>query len=332
MLGLAACPEPAETPTDTGDESTSSTNGEPSTGAPMGTTSEGSTGEATGSASTTMADGASTDSTGEVLPPAYEVLVNSRGTNAIFRYDPEGTFLGEFVASGDGGLISPEDVLFHPDGTILVSGFGNLAIKRYDQDGSFLGDFSAGYELASPSKMSFGPDDRIYVTQWDDVQDAIARFELDGTFVDEFTSVGAPKGLGHYWDDEGRLVVALFGEGGDGTVHRFGPAGEDLGTFIDSMVLQGPTSVWTDSGGDVLVEDWLAGTVLRYDADGQHLGTFISGMTNPEGIAFTPEGDLLIGDWGQDVVHRFDAEGNALGTFAEGDGLSDPNAVRVWVR
>jgi hypothetical protein len=54
-------------------------------------------------------------------------------------------------------------------------------------------------------------------------------------------------------------------------------------------------------------------------------------MTNPEGIAFTPEGDLLIGDWGEDAVHRFDADGNNLGYFTSGNGLTDPNGVKIWM-
>ena len=62
----------------------------------------------------------------------YEVLVNSRGTNAVHRYDANGNFLGEFITSGSGNLVGPEQVLFHPDGSVLVTGFGNGAIKRYD--------------------------------------------------------------------------------------------------------------------------------------------------------------------------------------------------------
>ena len=86
-----------------------------------------------------------------------EVFVNSRGTNAIKKYDGEGNYLGNFIAPGSGGLVAPEDVLFHPDGTMLVTGAGNGYIKRYDgQTGSFLGNFSSGYLLEIPSKMSIG--------------------------------------------------------------------------------------------------------------------------------------------------------------------------------
>ena len=259
---------------------------------------------------------------------SYEVLVNSRGTNAVFRYDLEGNCLGEFIASGSGGLVGPEDVLFHPDGTVLVTGFGNTAIKRYDgSTGDYLGDFSTGYDLEVPSKMSIGLDSLLYVTQWGTTQNKVVRFDLDGVFVDEFTEVATPNGLGHFWDDQGRFYISVYGNGANGFVRRFTAGGEDLGVFINSTVLQGPTDLWQEENGDVLVQDWTTGTVLRYDSTGAYVGVFVSGLTNPEGLAFLPDGDLLMGDWGVEAVHRISPDGAVLGYFASGNGLTDPNGV-----
>ena len=261
----------------------------------------------------------------------YEVLVNSRGTNAVHRYDASGTFLGEFVTSGSGGLIGPEQVLFHPDGSVLVTGFGNTAIKRYHGiTGIYVGDFSSGYTLETPSKMSIGPDSLIYVTQWGTVQQKVVRFDLSGNFVDEFTSIDTPNGLGHFWDVQGRFYLSVYGNGATGTVQRFAADGTFLDVFINSAILQGPTDIWQEANGDVLVQDWTVGNVLRYDSTGGYLGVYISGLTNPEGHAFLPpNGDLLMGDWGEDAVHWFDALGNAMGYFTNGNGLTDPNGVYV---
>lgn len=259
-----------------------------------------------------------------------EVLVNSRGTNAVLRYDLSGTFLGEFIAAGSGGLIGPEDILFHPDGTVLVTGFGNAAIKRYDgTTGAYIGDFSSGYALATPSKMSIGPDDLIYVTQWGTTQNKVVRFGLDGVFVDEFTSIGTPNGLGHFWDDQGRFYISVYGNGASGYVRRFEADGNDLGVFIDSSILQGPTGLLRLANGHVLVQDWTTGTVQHFDENGIHVGVFVSGLTNPEGIALLPTGEMLMGDWGVDAVHIIDFIGNNLGYFCSGNGLTDPNCVRV---
>lgn len=262
----------------------------------------------------------------------YTVLVSSRGESAVKEYDLAGNFLGNFVEPGSGGLSGTEDMLFHPDGSVLVTGFANTAIKRYDgASGDYLGNFTSGYSLNTPSKMSIGPDSLIYVTQWGATQNKVVRFDLNGAFVDEFTSVGAPNGLGHVWDVDKNFYVALYGNGGNGTVHKFDSLGNDQGIFITSFLLQGPTSIWWDSAGDMLVEDFTVGKVLRYNSQGQYQGEFIAGMTNPEGIAFLPNGNLLIGDWGEDAVHQFDSTGIDLGYFASGDGLTDPNSVKLRV-
>lgn len=267
-----------------------------------------------------------------VAQTEIEVFVSSRGTNAVKKYDVNGNYLGNFISPGSGGLVATEDILFHPDGTILVTGAGNTAIKRYHgKSGQYLGDFSSGYALETPSKMSMGWDSLIYVTQWGTIKNKVVRFDLDGNFVDEFTQIPAPNGLGHFWDADKNFYIALYGNGASGTVHKFDSLGKSLGTFINSNVLQGPTSIWYDADGNILVEDWTVGKVFRYTSNGLYAGVFTTGLTNPEGIAFLPDGKLLIGDWGVDAVHLIDSTGKLLGLFTSGNGLSDPNSVKVRI-
>lgn len=261
-----------------------------------------------------------------------EIFVNSRGANAIKKYDENGNYLGDFISPGSGGLIAPEDIVFHPDGTMLVTGAGNTAIKRYNgQTGEYLGNFSSGYALQTPSKMSIGWDSLLYVTQWGATQNKVVRFDLDGHFVDEFTETPTPNGLGHVWDSDKNFYISVYGNGGNGTVQKFDSAGHSLGTFINTSILQGPTNIWFDHNGDMLVEDWTVGKVLRYNFNGQYIGEFITGLANPEGIAFLPDGNLLIGDWGLDAVHLIDSTGHVLGIFTSGNGLADPNCVKARV-
>ncbi|HMQ47304.1 MAG TPA: T9SS type A sorting domain-containing protein [Saprospiraceae bacterium] len=260
------------------------------------------------------------------------VFVNSRGSNAIKKYDENGNFMGDFIQPNSGGLIAPEDIVFHPDGTMLVTGAGNTAIKRYNaQTGVYMGNFSSGYALETPSKMSIGWDSLLYVTQWGTTQNKVVRFDLQGNFVDEFTDVPTPNGLGHVWDADKNFYISVYGNGGNGTVQKFDSLGHSLGTFINSTILQGPTNIWFDHNGDMLVEDWTVGRVLRYNSDGQYIGVFVDGLSNPEGIAFLPNGQLLIGDWGEDAVHLIDSTGQVLGYFTSGNGLIDPNCVKVSV-
>lgn len=260
----------------------------------------------------------------------YTVFVSSRGNSSVKTYDLEGNYQGNFVASGYGGLSGTEDILFHPDGRILVTGFQNTAIKSYDgESGVYLGDFSSGYVLDSPSKMSIGPDSLIYITQWGTTQNKVVRFDLDGIFVDEFTAVGVPNGLGHIWDENGDFYIAQYGNGGNGIIHRFGPDGQDKGTFINSAIIQGPTNIWWGPEGDMYITDWTIGNAVRYSATGIYKGVWATGMVNPEGVTTLPNGDILIGDWGVDAVHRFDSLGTKLGFFNTAGGLADPNSVRL---
>jgi DNA-binding beta-propeller fold protein YncE len=261
---------------------------------------------------------------------SFEIYVNSRGTHSVKKYDETGNYLEDFIPAGSGGLSNPEDILFHPDGSVLITGFSNQFIKRFDGiTGNYLGNFSTGYNLAGPSKMSIGPDSLIYVTQWGESQNKVVRFGLDGEFIDEFTSIGAPKGLGHAWDEDKNFYIALFGTGGSGTIHKFDSLGNDLGTFINSSVLQGPTSIWRNVIGEWLIEDWLTGKVLRYSSTGEYIGDFVSGMTNPEGIVILPDGRMLIGDWGEDAVHLVNWDGSLMGYFCSGNGLVDPNSIKL---
>lgn len=259
----------------------------------------------------------------------YEVFVSDRDNSAVKRYDINGNFIDNFITSGSGGLSYTEDILFHPDGSILVTGVGNSTIKKYDgTTGAYLGNFSSGFTLTDPSKMSLGPDSLIYVTQWAGTLNVV-RFNLDGSFVDEFTSVSVANGLDHFWDADTNFYIAEYTNGANGFVHKFDKNGNDLGVFIPTTNLQGPTSMWVDQTGDILVEDWTTGQVHRFDSNGNYESVFISGMTNPEGVAFLPNGDFLICDWGEDAVHRFAADGSALGYFTSGNGLTDPNSVVV---
>ena len=51
------------------------------------------------------------------------------------------------------------------------------------------------------------------------------------------------------------------------TVRKFDTNGVDQGLFINSG-LSGPTNIWFDSNGDMLVADWSGGAVRRFDSNG----------------------------------------------------------------
>lgn len=259
----------------------------------------------------------------------FEIFVSSSSESAIKQYDQDGTYLRDFITANSGGLIRPQDIVFLEDNTVIVSGILNTEIKQYDAgNGDFIGNFTSGFSLNQPTRMAVR-DNLLYVTQWANTNNKVVRFDLNGNFVDEFTSIGIPQSIGIDWDAAGNLYISTFGQGTNGFVQKFDTSGNDMGVFIDSSILQGPTNIWFDENQNLLVEDWSLGIVRRFSSTGQYIDDFITGMVNPEGISFLPNGDILICDWGTDTVERFDSNGNSIGTIISGNNLADPNAVVI---
>ncbi len=258
--------------------------------------------------------------------------IANRDGNNILRYTMNGQFVEEFVSAGLGGLSWPQEVLFHPeDGTMLVTGFNNTKIKQYDgSTGDFLGDFSKNYNLSNPTKIILGADDLIYVTQWGATQNKVVRFDLDGNFVDEWSSVGVPEGCGMAWDSAGNLYVTTWsnglGTGTDGFVRKFDENGTDMGIVVNSSILQGPVGIWIDENDDLFVIDWTQGAVLKFNSSGVFQQTFISGMSRTEGNDMGPDGKYYLCDWQQNRVNRYNADGT-FDMMLVNQGLNIPNSL-----
>lgn len=259
-----------------------------------------------------------------------EIYVSSTAENAIKQYEEDGTFVRNIVTANSGGLVGPQDIIFLSDGTMIVSGIQNTAIKQYNStSGDYIGNFTSGYSLNQPTRMRIR-NNLLYVIQWGAGDNKVVRFDLDGNFVDEFSSIGILQSIGIDWDAVGNMYISSFGQGPNGFVQKFDTSGNDMGTFIDSTILQGPTDIWFDENENLLVEDWTLGIVRRFSPTGQYIDDLITGMSNPEGVSFFPNGDILICDWGTDTVERFDNGGNPLGTLINnGNGIADPNAVVI---
>ena len=190
------------------------------------------------------------------------------------------------------------------------------------ETGAYIDNFATG--IGGPTRMKIGADNLLYVLQWTG-NGKVRRYQLDGAFVDEFTSEGVPQSIGLDWDSAGNLYVSSYN--GD-SVRKFGPTGADLGFFINSN-LAGPTNIWFDGNGDLLVSDYDGTAVKRFGPAGNYLGEFMQGLSNSEGVALLPGGDILIGNGATGSVKRFSSSGAFIEDFvtANAGGLIRPNAV-----
>ena len=127
---------------------------------------------------------------------------------------------------------------------VLISNLSSGNINRHNiNSGQFIDSFATN--IGGPTRIKIGPDGLLYVLQWTG-DGLVQRYQLDGTFVDNFTSVGVFQSIGLDWDNEGNLYVSSYNNGANGSVRKFDPEGNDLGLLIDTG-LQGPTDIWFDN-------------------------------------------------------------------------------------
>lgn len=263
----------------------------------------------------------------EAVTMPYEMLVSSRNTHSVKRFNAQtGEYIDDFIEPGSGGLNTTQDLIMAPSGNILVSGRGNTQLLLFDKSsGDFLMPFTSGYNLDNPTKISVGPDGRLYVSQWGTGNSAVARFNsMTGQFIDEFTqNLNLP--LGHTWDTAGNLYVACYGSK---DIRKFDTSGSFVSIFTQQGYLEGPTNLWFDGKGYLLVIDWVLGKVQKFRAsDGIFEGTFVSGLQNAEGYSYGPDSSLYICDWSQNNVKKYSQSGSFMGIFTIGGNLLAPNSI-----
>jgi len=268
--------------------------------------------------------------TSNLIGQDYDIYVSDAGNSGqppwqILKYDKNGNNPEVFITENLGW---PQDIVFLEEAnTVLISNFNTGRIDRYNADtGKFIDIFASN--LGQPTRMKIGADNLLYVLQWSG-NGRVARFQLNGTFVDYFTNTGVSQSIGMDWDQAGNFYVSSF----DGQyVRKFNSSGLDQGIFIQSN-LAGPTNIWVDDNGDLLVLDWTGGAVRRFNSSGVFLGDFITGLFRPEGIDFLPNGDIVIGNGGTHAVKAFapSPSGIYLGDIVppRSGGLIMPNAVVI---
>jgi hypothetical protein len=241
----------------------------------------------------------------------------------ILKFDENGENPEVFI---NDQLAWPQDILFlENQQVVLISNLNSGKITKHNSStGEYIEDFASG--IGGPTRMKIGTDSLLYVLQWSG-NGKVRRYQLDGTFVDEFTSVGVPQSIGIDWDSDGNLYVSSYS--GD-LVQKFDTSGNDLGVFVNSNLL-GPTNIWFDNNGDLLVIDYNGTSVKRFDSTGSFVNNFMTGLGSAEGVDFFPNGNILIGNGATNSVKLFDSNGNYIEDFIPGGSgnLMTPNAVVI---
>ena len=259
--------------------------------------------------------------------PLQDLYVsNSRGNSVVIIDEVTGELIGNFINPGEGGLNDTQEMIINAAGDFIVTGLGNNALKLYSgTNGRFLRDFSTGYTLGAPTKTKIGPDQLLYVSQWQNNINNVARFSLEtGEFVDEFV-MGVDRAMDHAWDSQGNYYLASFGTP---SIIKYDRQGNRLAT-IGRNNLQGPVNLWINQGTRKLfAADWPTGMIKRFDlATGDFEVNFITGMQRVEGFLFGTNNSLYLCDWLANEVHEYDASSGTRRRVIPVSVLNNPNGI-----
>ena len=253
-----------------------------------------------------------------------DMYVSAARANSVMRFDENGTFLGNFVQPGDGGLGDPQGIAFGPNGNLFVASNGSNNVLEYDGlTGTYVGVFATRPNWGWPAEINFR-DGLLYVSDFRS-SGTVSRFDaLTGDFVDEFISgLAAPDGQA--WDELGNIYVSEYG---GNRVRRFdGTSGTLIDTFVapSSGILRGPLDNLFLPNGEFLVSSFNNGRVKHYDQNGIFLGD-IALLNGPQGLEIGPDGQLYAGSFTNGMINRYDIHTFAfLGTAADTMGMSTTN-------
>ena len=154
------------------------------------------------------------NTTGMVQKADGNILVASYNSNSILEYDAfTGQYLGEFVAPGASGLITPIDLALGPNGNIWVSSeMGNMVMAFDGTTGEFI---TRREGLVRPRGLAFNPvDGFLYVVE--SVPNRVSRFRLVGeSIIPEGIAVSiwlsSPQDI--VFRASGEMYVSNWGDG-----------------------------------------------------------------------------------------------------------------------
>jgi hypothetical protein len=163
------------------------------------------------------------------LRPNGNLLVTvGSGTNAdaVAEFDTAGTYLGNFVANGSGGLDSPFDVTWIVNW--MVGGITSDAIHMYDDTGAYLSDLAPIDSF--PEQVAAAGNGNILVANFSGGQEGIVEFTPAGSVVGIYdpASLGGYRGV--YELPNGNLLVT-----NGGGVHEIDRSGNLVETKISDV-------------------------------------------------------------------------------------------------
>ena len=231
--------------------------------------------------------GGLTTPTGLLLRPG-QLLVSSFGTDSVMAFDlAAGTYAGDFVAPGAGGLAGPQGLRRALNGNLLVCGEGAHSVLEYDwQTGAFVRVAAAGGGLTRPMDVLPDIDGTLLVSSFDG--DRVLRFAANGGPLGEFVAAGAgglDGAAGLAWSAAGHVLVASRNSN---QVLEFDRATGTLVRVAAAGALAAPTFIATvpacdaDCNANRMPDRWDTDLGTSADCDANHVPDECQGPLGPQ--------------------------------------------------
>ena len=227
---------------------------------------------------------------------------------------------------GGRGFHLPVDLSVRSDGRVFVInrspmhrrgirvGICDVAHGWYGEFGS---DGKGDGQFTSPTAITHGPDDRVYVA--DEELNRITVYTPDGEYESKWGEVGSAPGQIHgpsalKFTAEGDLLVV---DHQNNRIQRMSPNGKYISSWGKPGFGEGefnlPWGLDLDASGNVYVADWRNDRVQRFSPDGEFIDMFgVHGngdnqFNRPSDVAVDDDGFIYVADWVNQRVQVFDA-------------------------
>jgi hypothetical protein len=180
---------------------------------------------------------------GITLRPNGNLLVTVGGgtnTNTVAEFDSNGSYVGNFIAAGSGGLSSPFDVYYRATAQdYLVTGSSSDAVHRYSATGAYLGNLITGVNF--PQQVREALNTNILVAIFS-TPSGVGEFTASGTPVGMYAPVTGNRGV--YELPNGNILTTT-----DDGVYEINRSGQLVSTKITGANAQYIELVTLPSGG-----------------------------------------------------------------------------------
>lgn len=147
---------------------------------------------------------------GHEYRPNGNLIVTVAGggnTNAIAEFDQGGNYLGNFIASGSGGLNSPWSIFYRSSDILVSGGSTPSGVFSYDFSGTFLSVFAPVNSFAE--QVVELPDGNVAVAVFSTPQTGVMIVDGNGTLLRILTGVTGNRGV--WYLGSGSLITTNGG-------------------------------------------------------------------------------------------------------------------------